>query len=725
MELQLYIQQLPQLNVQGQQIHFDGPNPAALSTVLGPLPPSRQFPQYGTFINITQYISDPGISITFSAKSDNEGYITPGADQQKKAFSGAITFEGEAYRLIRQWLVDDVSASLNNVEVKLLHVGCGYYEGFKISPLDLQWCEGDICTFQITMKQVDEPLNCIKRTLIADNWQGWFQSEPANGKKHPRFSYCNEQRPNGMMIALWYIMSQVLGPLAIVMMVVTAIIALIAAIINAIISVINTLGGNLNFLNVPNPLAVFESFSIYFIETAGCGREHPAALIRDYITNVCDKCGISVDATTAPIFFAQSITIETSSRGVLTMPNPHYMATYFFATVKRGIRRFKSINIIGSSLQNTTDFWIPDNNPLLALDQFLDQLAPVYNAAWRIRTVSGIPYLYFQRKDYWKSGNYIFDFTTNGADRHKLLEGICYEPYELRYPAYVKGAYAIDPGDSCGNEVLSQMNGIVGFGSTENNPNYEGFMDKTTVFGGTRFNLDGAATCYYYDALQQLANSGLLNLTVLFQTATIASALADYGDYALLLRDETCTAPKIIIWDGESYTNARAVKPKSTWPGVGGLPMPDSNPTYNTTAWNVKHPPQTFVLGSGLTLGPSPDGVYLVSNYFNAPIAEKTAYLVNFPMYFEPGYYDTTWDWFHWIDDPRYNLKKGYTWYGKIALCCEDLNILGVLSDASDISLGEMVKANIPYYDHRIEEIEVNYDVEDTHGMHIKISGTV
>jgi hypothetical protein len=743
MELRLLIRQNPIVNVLNQQIYYDGLSPTSLQGVVGTLPVQRQWPTYNNFIDATEDCSDLfKMQLQWSEQKDNEGSSIPGSNQVKKGVAGTITIEGESYRLIKKWLIDDISAPFNQVEVKIQDVGCGYYEGYLIKSKDLSFCESGFCSFDLNIKQKDNALDCIKKTLINDNWQGWFQKAPLNGKKHPRFSYCVEQRPNGMMIALWYVMGQVMGPVVLILFGISlALNALIFA-INGLIAALNSLGFNIGFLQPLNPLAVFDSFNMFFIETAGCGREHPAPLIRDYITNVCDKCGIGYDPVTAPIFFAQNINIETSdpnrgSGGIINVPNPHYNACYLLPSLKKGIRRVKSINLLTTSLFNTTEFWIPENEPNLALDQFLDQLKPLYNAEWRIK--NGM--LYFWRKDWFKDGSYLYDFSTNGADRAKILEGICFETNDIKQAATCYGLYqsdSVDDNEAGGGMGNGQTNGIVSFVNNspntlassliDNNPSFDGILDKTTRFGATKFNLDGASTCYYYDAMQQLANSGLLNLTVLIQVALIKNSFAQYADYALLMQSDLSALPKVLIWDGQDYLNAKAVKPKAAWDGIAPQPMPDINPIYNITPelWKQRHAPETFVLGSGLTLGPSPNGRYFVGNFFNAPIADSPALLVNYPMYFEPYYYDTMWDWFHWIDDPRKNPTLNQSWRVKLPYCCEDAQKLGILNNAEGIELGRRVKGTNGYYpDMKIEDILVSFDNEDTYGKYIQLSGTL
>lgn len=739
MALRIWIKQAIQYNIIGQPIIYTGANPASLQPVInGTLSTARQWPNYGQYIDVTDQVSDlTQLILTWTEERNPEGQTVPGALSTRKSASGNLTFEDSAYRLIRQWLVNDVSAPLNAVSVKIEDVGCGTYEDYMIKATDLRWCEEEDnvnqCVFDITLKQNEDPLACIERTVISDNWQKWFDNFDVT-KKHPRFSYCNEQRPNGLMVMVWWTMANTMAPLLLVLIPLLLLFNAIIAIINVIVGVVNTIisivGGNsisqVNWQTVPyiDPKGLFDAYGAYFVESAGCGREHPAPLIRDYIQNVCDKCGIKVDATTAPIFFAQSMSIETSDRGIIQTQNHHYNACYFNAPIERGVRRFSSIGIFQTI--NIGQYFIEDNRPLLTLNAFLDEIKPLYNAEWRIKNVNGKPHLFFQRKDFFLQGNYILDFT-QGADRLKLLEGICFEWNQVNYPIFTQGLYALDPVDTAGNAALKQMNSILSFDPSGTNPMFKGELSKITKYGATKFRLDGSED-YLYDAFQIVVNSSFLIPFVSgFMFDFVGSYIEQYADYGLLLTDETCNLPKVIIWDGASYENARATIHFSGYPIIpaDGPGMPAVNGKYNNDAWHVKHPPETKVRGQGLTLPPFYPGYYTVTDFFGAREIKKPVLLPNFFMYFEPGYYDTMWDWFHWIDDPRYNPKMHQTWTAKIGLCCDDLNNLGVFG-GQNIALSEKVKLPLQWFpDGRITEIEVNYSTEPPLGQHIIIKGTV
>lgn len=738
--LRIYIKQQDQLNIQGQQIHYAGANPQSLAMTIGGLPQSRQWNNYSNYTDATAYSSDiQELELTWTEDRDSSGGSTPGAFQSKKSISGNMTFEGEAYRMIRKWLIDDVSAPLNAVDVKIHDTGCGvWYEGYDFKATDLRWCEADVCTFDVTLKQKDEALNCIKKTLITDNHQGWFYQTPWAGKKHPRFSYCNEQRPNGMMVMLWWIAATTMAPMMIIMIPILIVLNIIFGVLNVIIGIIkfivSILGGDdvdkQTWKTIPyfDLQAILDSMAQYYVESAGCGREHPAPLIRDYIKNVCDKCNVTVDDVTAPIFFATHMKIETSGRGLIDTQNHHYNACYFNAPVQRGIRRYRSLNIFGSK-PNNTEYYIPDNSPLLFLDQFLDKLKVLYNAEWRIKTVNNKPHLYFWRKDWFLNGGYIYDFTTGSEDRNKILEGVCFEWNEVKYPAYTEGLYSDDPVDTCGNEAKRHMNAYVSHGNVDEKPNFEGSLDKCAQFGATRFRLDGVSEDYIFDAMQVVVSGAILTPYIAaWFFELVAPHIKEYADYALLLRDETCSLPKVLIWDGQSFENARAVKPFSGYPidPANGPAMPNMNPKYNGTPWHDKHPPETFVRGSGLTLPPNQPGYYLVTSLTGLWEIKRPALLCNYFMYFEPGYEDSMWDWFHWIDDPLRNPTMQQSWRVKMELCCDDIKKLGVGDDAGGIALGAKVKLPAQFYqDGKIKEITLNYKPSNPEGPFIELKGTL
>ena len=138
------------------------------------------------------------------------------------------------------------------------------------------------------------------------------------------------------------------------------------------------------------------------------------------------------------------------------------------------------------------------------------------------------------------------------------------------------------------------------------------------------------------------------------------------------------------------------------------------------------HEPQTKVSGRKLVPPPQPHGIYEVKGLFGALVTLQAAKLVNYPMYFEPNFEGTLWDWFHWIDDPNEQPSRKLKFAVKMELCCDTLKQVQPFGDASGIVLGQKVKLPLLYIDEgRITEIELSYDVTDVHGPYIQLKGTV
>lgn len=749
----------------GFNVIFVGSNPMSLSAVAGN--------EDTTWHDYTDYVDGlRDISLSWSTTQTTTGEVPNGQFVPKKGVSGTLTFERDAKDFIKAHLVDNVAATHNEIEVQITDLATGVYSGYVVKSADLSWCEFNaLCVFELNLKQADLPVQCIERTMIADNYRGWFQNEPLDSytglqKFHPRFSYCTERRPNGVLILEWIGMAMlavITGIIFSALFPILATIYVILAVINTIIDAINTLPG-ISIPNIPNPTpispsGILDGWTNLMLEAAGCGREHPAPLIRDYITNVCDKCGIGVDANTADIFFATFLPI-TSSDGVLSsLPNPHYNACYFFPAVERGVRRFRSWNLLtGNSTPDSTTYYQPSNQPVLALSDMLDQLKKVYNARWQVRNAinglgQSVPYLFFKRKDAWKNDVAIYDFSYGGADRSKIVEGICYQQSEYTVPASMSGLYADDPSDKCGHEAARQYNGDpLSFNNTIVDPHFNGILDKLTDFAPAKFNLDGTTGNYLYDALQTCWSSiALTALVTAIIYDNLGTFIQEYTDFALQLQTETVTKPKILIWNGKQFLNARALTDEimingvpftlghAAQTGISGWPAP---PTPNTlfplqaatsgsvlttlaapsttpalppfNQWDYAYPPQSGVIGRIGGSAP-PSGVYQVMDYLGTVRAQNPAVLVNWPMYFTPYFKGSMWDMFHWIDSPYNNPQLHKKWSLKIPLCKEDIEKLGLTSDGGEVKLLSAVTLDTPFYDSGvITDIIVDYGNGDS-----------
>lgn len=740
--IEIWIRKKQYFNNMGQPIYWVGQNPNSLVPQQGYIPGN-------IWVNITSDVgSIDQLNFTFTEWRGSNGEEVKGISNIKRTASGSLKIEGDAYRFIKSWVIEDVAAALNSIEVRIMDKNCNVkYDNWVITRGQIEWCEDGVCEFTVSLQQADDVYHCIQKTLIDDNWQGWFQNQPANGKKHPRFSYCNEKKPNGTLIMQWYLgMTGFVTSTIIIFPTIILINGLLLA-YNSVAFLINGVsqifGGSatvLPYAQLINPNNLFDGYAAVMIESAGCGREHPAPLIRDYIFNACEKCGVKVDAVSAPIFFSNTITIEAASGLKSNVKNPYFNACYFYSANKRGIRRFRNINLLNGHLGfNNTDYYIEENAVNKALSDFLDIIVKPYNASWRVRKTGNDYYLYIWRKDWFVDASPLYDFTTTSADRIKILQGVCFEARDIKFPSSVDGLYSSDPIDSCGNEAIRAMNGYAySFNNTDNNPNFVGILEsKSRDLSATRFRLDGHTDDYLYDTLQIVMNgSAFVIAAVPLPTTAIAlvkifreisQMLRDYADHALLLKDENASFGKILIWDGQSYENAKCVRDIAAHTNnVHNKPVPVPDGYFNQLLWEQKHSVDSHVRGENVSLASSPDGNYQVKDYLGVNYTLQPALLVNYPMYFNPGFKDTLWDWFWWIEDPVRTPKLGLDWSLKIELCCDDLTKLGVINDASNLATGTLVKLPTPYYQNgKLTEIIISYNTSDDLGQFIELKGEI
>lgn len=737
MRLRIYMRKLQLRNLAGQNVVYTGSNPANITASLGNIPNNN-------WVDFTDSIANyEKLVLSWSVQHDNNGDVATGSLQVQKGVSNSLQFEDKSYFFLRDWLVKNVACKVNGVEVKIIDEDCGNYEGYVIKTDQLSWCEDGLCVYELTLKQLDPFLQCMRSTPISDNWQGWFPTpdNPNSAKKHPRFSYCVETRPNAILVIGWFNLGALGGITYLLALILTPIINTIIAIINVIKFIGSLFGGSKADWKFFDPSTLLDYFKILFVESAGCGREHPAPLISDYIRNICDKCKIKYDATTVPIFFADNLSMTTSdSNGQLeTFKNPYKYACYLDAPQKRGIRRFGDLHMFSAS-SPAQSYWVKENAPLDTLDQFLNKIKDVFNCDWRI--VNGT--LYFNRKDQYLNDAPVYDFGENGADRSKIIGGICYEPYIATVGAYCKGLYALDSIDTSGNES-NQTNGYVSFGDFTINPNFSsGPLDKTTQMSAARFRLDGGTTDYIMDAMQVIANGQILQPWLIPQLRDVSSEIAKYCDYALLMAAETTFAPKILLWDGYSYENARttgsanysapnqvqmvAIKTSTNLSLSDQVPQinykyPFSEAPANREFKDV-YKVNTFVQGSTfISNKPHEPGLYQVDdNYAGGYIYRAVARLVNYPMYFAPQWKGGLWDRFHWIDDPRYKPQLNWNWNCKIGLCCEDVKRLELNGDGMGVKLNNKVILTTPF-DGRITEINASFDTSNELGAYIELKG--
>lgn len=425
------------------------------------------------------------------------------------SFTGDLTFTGADYTYIYNKLVLAPNAINDSITLTFVDDCCNNTQYlFLIKPESLKWCDNSC---EITANAVEytpdsKAYNCFESTLIWDDWNGFKSAS------HPRMKYCLEYRPSILQDFALIIGVATLSMIG-AFIPVLATIATIVGTINTIINVLNTLPGvNLSTIGGLGGTGsvlqwMFNTYNSFGSIVAGCGYEHPSPLVRDYINNVCNKCGIA---------FSSSILNETNP----SMPNnEYYNLVYFSAPIKSG-----RINL-PYFVKPLVPF-IEDNQPIHNGKSLMDELKQPFNAEWDIS--NGV--VRFERRDFFQNQIPWFDATT--YDSSKIISQ-CYEWSSKRRPAYADIQYQKDAVDWCGSEAWARWSDIVEWNSPPN-PVQKGAFTKMFPYSPARFRDDGIER----DVL------GDYNWLPFGVGASIIA-----NNNAMIMNSGTSFTPKLLIWD--------------------------------------------------------------------------------------------------------------------------------------------------------------------------------
>jgi len=385
------------------------------------------------------------------------------------SFAGELSFTGKDFDYLYARLVTDSNALENKVIMKFVNDCCSQnqtYE-FYIDHKSLQWCENscDLTAAAIEKSLSNDQYTCLQNTLIWDNYAG-FKS-----KAHPRMAYCNELRPNWLhdvliilTMATWTSFL-VYGPLLILVASIINTINFVIQIINDVIGVVNGLGGSLNpvdpiDLDGDPSTNAFQEINNWvnnlLAQSFGCGRKHPSPLVRDYINNVCGKCGLTFKSS------------------ILNDPNSvYYNTVYVNAPINKGVTE-----------ADTTTYWIDENAPILSGLQLLDELSPVYVAKFEIINSE----LIFEREDFFIPKTPWIDITT--IDETKVNK-VCWKWSTNPRYSYANMYYQKDGVNWVGSEAVARWGDIVDWNNSPYSNLQKGEYKPFIGYAACRFRDDG------------------------------------------------------------------------------------------------------------------------------------------------------------------------------------------------------------------------------------------
>lgn len=442
---------------------------------------------------------EDGISTTITVEGGEFG------DWLKKAVSGELTFYGKAYEIIRDEILYAPGGRLKELELLVFDTCTNpHFLAFKgVVRGDLiSWCEGQCYarTTAVESTEDSKAMDCIKSTLVYDDHNG-FQSQV-----HPRMVYCDEIRPEWLhhvVLSLGVFAMLVLDVLTPVALVVASLVYTVNQIINAINDLIPGDGpiGNIDF----DGQAGTDTFQEWLNMRSriqdvliGCGRVHPSPLVREYITNVCDKCGLQFEST------------------ILNNPSSEYYNTVWWsAPVEKGTRD-----------DGTT--YIYANRPIETGYSMLRKLRPVFSGAARIK--NGV--LYFEREDRLNTGATWVDPQQLKSDG-RLVGDVCFEFGDENPAAFSEIGFSEDSMDGPGNEARDLYKDIaewnVPFNPVQSKP-YELFFE----FGMLRCRRDGV-------------NSDVLDV---YQFYPSLNGPIDTHGHVMMVTRGVAALPKLLVWNG-------------------------------------------------------------------------------------------------------------------------------------------------------------------------------
>lgn len=427
-----------------------------------------------------------------------------------KSFSSELTFYDDGYQIIKTNLIDDPNGFNNQVDVSIWDECCNGDPIFVgvIKGDAIEWCEPGCFVTTNVIEKSDE-INCIKSTLIADNWNG-ILSAPARP-----IGYCIEMRPEFIqycVIFLAFCVQLIVFLLLLVVIpvlfIILSLFAGICYVIQGICSIVGCSPPNCSN-NITNPVQTIQDLISATQDLSeiliGCGRFHPSHYLRTYIENVCGKCGLT---------FQSSILNNPTS--------PYYNTVLFAAQVRKGRP--------GSSMDFTL---INENIPIATLYTLLeDYLKPVFNAEYRV--VNGT--LILERKDYFQTTSVWVDteVLNNNGD---LIDGqVCFNWIDKEQFAFGRFEYQPDAADFVGYEAKDRYNDIIDW-NVPFNPAQSGEFVRSLPLSPARFRNDGIETDVY--SYFETALGGIINLIFL-------SAFSLYYR-ALLLNNHTAFNYKFLI----------------------------------------------------------------------------------------------------------------------------------------------------------------------------------
>lgn len=479
-----------------------------------------------------------------------------------KSYSSELRFYDDGYSILKPILIDNSNGFINTVNVEIYDECCGrlVFSGF-ISGDAIDWCEPE-CWIAANIVQDKEKLNCVKSTLITDNHDGFLS---LNQK---RMRYCVETRPDFLYKILFFIYGA----------------------LNLLIAIVTLFTSEI--------FGYMDNFKNRMIQ---CNFYHPTALVRDYVKNVCRKCGLDFQSS------------------ILNAPGSiYYDLMLFSAPIQKGYKP-----------SETEAKLIEQNLPIETLDTlFTRHLNPIFNAKYWIVGNT----LIFERKDYFSTTNTWIDAEQLLNDGRIIDDKICFSWIDKEQFAFAIYKYSMDAFDITANEAGGRYEDIVEWNSPTPSARQSGALELNLLSSMSRFRNDAAGP----DSLVEQAAAGFL-----FSITSSGVISATNGN--LLMANHTPSNYKFLIWNAGSGDNFSKTNFGYSTAFTGGnvnrpfWPSGVENPIITNTSVppnNLYNYPMTFNENNT-------NNLYTLFHYIDNPRLPGTKmFNFNFTFSFDCGEYD-------------------------------------------------------------------------------------
>jgi len=517
------------------------------------------------------------------------------------SFANALTFSGAAYAAIISALVNSPTAYTNSVEITIFATCCKASDGsplllFRglISRAEISFCEfGDeLCTVEIGALDSSPAASKADciRNTIIHAREGQ-NGATSDGEDEGRRAVFFGYYDEGRPYSNGYL-SLYLALYFIIL-------------ITTILLLVTAISGILTFLSLGAvPFVSITDQRQFILSIALRKRYHKAVLINSYLQNACKLCGLQLRS---PLF---------DSGGA------YYNLTRLDAPYAEG----------GKTVLEAQGNWLNLNRSNLTFSQLLSTFRPLNIGYAVTETELIVDRINSLQNQLW------IDFAGRVDD---ILEQ-CYSASDSTQPAGEIFKFADDEKDIIGNEFNRLWSGSAVDYNTPFNPILRGIRQTVVEYGSTRFVSDTGIS-----AIRDIQGS------VIFAAATVGSSSLIQDDL-MLMSTGTCSAPKLLIWDGLSDVEDAKVLRQPAQQG-GGLYQ------YNLPVWLNESTQSSFGVA---------------------------------------GFYDNT----LYLSDPRRGLQKNLVFKLRFTYICEDLRGIGYGKFIRISYNGAMVRA-------QVDGVEVNFDL--------------